>query len=131
MRRICLVRVVFDNEQVIVKRYRVKANQQSVPTSVITSHAYLSIDVTNDIQYNNAYSPSHWMFQPADELVTSKILDSFNKYDISVFLVRGAQKFWQLCLRAQYFKPFTESMSPVLTSTKKIASNPPKSPILQ
>ena len=54
-----LVRVVFDNEQVIGKRYRVKANQQSVPTSVITSHAYLSIDVTNNIQYNNTYSPSH------------------------------------------------------------------------
>ena len=58
-----------------------KANQQSAPTSVITSHAYLSIDVTNNIQYNNTYIPSHWMFQPADELVTSNILDSFNEYD--------------------------------------------------
>ena len=38
------VRVVFDNKQIIGKRYRVKANQSSVPTSVIKSTIYLSID---------------------------------------------------------------------------------------
>ena len=46
-----IVRVVFDNEQVIGKCYRVKANQSSVPSSVVTSMAYLLIHESSQLQY--------------------------------------------------------------------------------
>ena len=45
-----LVRCIFDNNQVIGKRYRVKANKTSVPASVITSHACIMIDSNNHVQ---------------------------------------------------------------------------------
>ena len=47
-----IVRVVFDNEQVIGKCYRVKADQASVPASIITSRAYLKIDDSNNMQFD-------------------------------------------------------------------------------
>ena len=37
----CVVRIVFNNEQVIGKRYSVKVTLKNVSTNVITSHAYL------------------------------------------------------------------------------------------
>ena len=58
-----VVRIVFDNEQVIGKRYSVKVNMRNVPTSVITSHAYLKID-TCDIQTKSHLKPEHWLFKP-------------------------------------------------------------------
>ena len=48
-----IVGVVFDNEHVIGKRYRVKADQASVPASVITSSAYLIIDDSNNMQFED------------------------------------------------------------------------------
>ena len=51
-----VVRIVFDIEQVIGKRYSVKVNIRNVPTSVITSHAYLKID-TCDIQTKSYLKP--------------------------------------------------------------------------
>ena len=56
------MRVVFDYEQIIGKRYRVKANQSSVPTSVITSTIYLSIDESSQMQIDEYFKLSNWMF---------------------------------------------------------------------
>ena len=39
-----VVRCLFDNEQVVGKRYSVKSDQNTVPMSVITSHACMVID---------------------------------------------------------------------------------------
>ena len=64
----------------IGKRYRVKANQASVLPSVISSSAYISIDKTNDIQYNNDFKPANWMFKPIQETLKS-IFDSFEQYN--------------------------------------------------
>ena len=48
------VKIVFDNEQVIGKRYTVKSSRNAVPLSVITSHVYISIDVDNSLKcYQN------------------------------------------------------------------------------
>ena len=58
-----VARIVFDNEQVIGKRYSVKANVRNVPTSVITSHAYLKIDTYN-IQTKSHLKSEHWLFKP-------------------------------------------------------------------
>ena len=71
------VKVAFDNEQVIEKWSRVKANQSSVPSSVISSSAYISIDKTNDIQYNYDFKPANWMFKPIQETLLESIFDSF------------------------------------------------------
>ena len=44
------IRVVFDNEQVIGKRYTVKVDNNTVPMSIITSHAYIVIDELSVLQ---------------------------------------------------------------------------------
>ena len=72
-----IVRVVFDNEQVIGKRYRVKADQALVPASVVTSSAYLIIDDSNNMQFEDTYKPSDWMFKSVDESLIDSIIDSF------------------------------------------------------
>ena len=59
------------------KRYCVKANQSSIPSSVISSSAYISIDKTNDIQYNDDFKPANWMFKPIQETLLESIFDSF------------------------------------------------------
>ena len=76
-----VVRVVFDNEQVIEKRYRVKANQSSVLSSVIWSSAYISIDKTNYFQYNDDFKPANSMFKPIQETWLESIFDSFEQYN--------------------------------------------------
>ena len=76
-----IVRVVFDNEQVIGKCYRVKANQSSVPSSVVTSMAYLLIDGSNKLQYQDTLKPSGWMFDDISETVAESIVQSFNQHN--------------------------------------------------
>ena len=71
------VRVVFDNKQTIGKRYRVKANQPSMLTSVITSTIYLPIDESSQIQSDEYFKPSNWMFDAVDDNLTNAIYDSF------------------------------------------------------
>ena len=75
-----LVRVVFDNEQVIGKRYRVKANQSNVPSSVISSSIYLSIDESSEIQNIENLKPSYWMFDDFDDAKIEKLIKSFESH---------------------------------------------------
>ena len=76
-----IVRVVFDNEQVIGKHYRVKATQSSVPSSVVKSMTYLSIDESNKFQYQDTLKPSGRMFDDISETVTESIVQSFNQHN--------------------------------------------------
>jgi hypothetical protein len=89
-----LVRCAFDNEQVVGKSYKVKANT-NMPASVITSHMYIKIDASNNIQSNPDFAPTNWLFtQPsekqvnqfvsplnssADECVEDDLLNSFRE----------------------------------------------------
>ena len=72
-------RVVFDNEQIIGKRYRVKTNQSAVPASVISSSAYLSIDNKSKIQYDDRFMPSKWMFDSLDDVTINSVIESFDQ----------------------------------------------------
>ena len=72
-----VVRTVFDDEQVVGKRYCVKADQSTVPSSVVSSSIYLSINKTSDIQNNESLRPVHWMFQPDYEILINKSINSF------------------------------------------------------
>ena len=74
-------RVVFDNEQIIGKRYRVKTNQSAVPASVISSSAYLSIDNKSKIQYDDRFMPSKWMFDSLDDVTINSVIESFDQYN--------------------------------------------------
>ena len=65
----------------IGKRYHVKADQSSVRSSVISSSAYISIDKTNDIQYNYDFKPANWMFKPIQETLLECIFDSLEQYN--------------------------------------------------
>ena len=75
------MRVVFDNEQIIGKRYRVKTNQSAVPASVISSSAYLSIDNKSKIQYDDRFMPSKWMFDSLDDVTINSVIESFDQYN--------------------------------------------------
>ena len=67
-----VVKVVFDNEQVVGKRYTVKADvNTSVPVSVITSQAYLTLD-NSSIQNSELLKPEHWLFRDLTESETDK-----------------------------------------------------------
>lgn len=76
-----LVRPVFDSKHVIGKSYCVKANQNSVAGSVISSSAYLVIDKDNKIQNNPNYTPSKWMLKNLDDRLIILILVSFNDHN--------------------------------------------------
>ena len=76
-----LVRVAFDNEQVIGKCYSVKANQNSVLGSVISSNAYLVIDTDSKIQSNLHHALSNRMLMEVDDPLIILILESFNKHN--------------------------------------------------
>ena len=76
-----MVRLVFDNEQVVGKRYRVKAGQSTVPMSAITSHLYMLMDENCNIQYEDKYKPSNWMFNDINEEIEQIVLNSFDKYN--------------------------------------------------
>ena len=52
---------VFDNQQVIGKTRTVKADNK-VPSSVITSHCYISINCDDLIQNDPAFKPEQWIF---------------------------------------------------------------------
>ena len=69
-----LAKSVFDNEQVVGKTPSVKA-ENKVPGSVITSHAYLSIDNGNNIQSNDVrLCPCVWFFKaPTDAQIDNFI----------------------------------------------------------
>ena len=75
-----LVRVVFDNEQVVGKRYRVKSDKMKVPLSLITSHAYLSVDKADQLQFRHDLKPKYWMFQSINEEMTGTLLNSFSTF---------------------------------------------------
>ena len=78
-----IVRIVFDNEQVIGKRYLVKADEALVPASCITSSGHLMIDHSRNMQFEDIYKSSDWMFKSVNESLIDSTIDSFeNNNDI-------------------------------------------------
>ena len=71
-----IVRIVFDNEQVVGKRYVVKADCNTVPISVITSHAYLEVG-TSELQNRIDLKPTNWLFKKLPE---KSLLEYPSKY---------------------------------------------------
>ena len=75
------MRVVLVNKQIIDKRYRVKANQLLVPTSVIISTIYLAIDKSSQTQIDEYFKLPNWMFDPVENKLTNTILDYFERHN--------------------------------------------------
>lgn len=61
-----IVRSVFDNEQVIGKTYKVSA-ENKVPSSIVTSHIYISIDPVSELQDQPQFAPNCWLFDEPNE----------------------------------------------------------------
>lgn len=55
-----LVKSVFDNSQKVGKTYLISGTN-IVPTSVITSHLWITLDKNNAMQNDDTFSPSKWM----------------------------------------------------------------------
>lgn len=69
-----IVRSVFDNEQVIGKTYKVQA-ENKVPMSIVTSHIYISIDKCNEIQRDETFAPSNWLFGKPSQIQKQEFLN--------------------------------------------------------
>ena len=79
-----LARSVFNNEQIIGKT-RTVIFENKVPSSVITSHAYLSIDQQNHIKETNAsLAPKMWFFKNPSECQKESIV-TVSKEEIDFF----------------------------------------------
>ena len=74
------VRVVFNNEQVVGKRYMVSLDNPKVPISVITSHAYLELNNQLCWQNKREFAPKNWFIDNLNDEKFAEILDVSNKY---------------------------------------------------
>ena len=102
-----LIKVVFDNEQVIGKNCKVKFSGILVRSSVITSKAYLKIS-DSGIQGFADMKPKYWFFSTNDDVLL--ILESLNKHQ-NIFRVAGNAfiiERIQLAERQQNMKPLTK-----------------------
>ena len=102
-----LIKVVFDNEQVIGKNCKVKFSGILVRSSVITSKAYLKIS-DSGIQGFADMKPKYWFFSTNDDVLL--ILESLNKHQ-NIFRVAGNAfiiERIQLAERQQIMKPLTK-----------------------
>ena len=67
------VRCVFDNEQVIGKRYNVTVGCKT-PTSVITSKIYIVLDAEETLQEDENLCPSAWLYADPNDVQKQAIL---------------------------------------------------------
>lgn len=77
-----IVKIVFDNEQVVGKEYTVKSDSNVVPMSVVTSHIYVSIDQKNTAQNLIDLKPEQWMFNGLTDVQMEKIMNFTNSYNV-------------------------------------------------
>ena len=75
------VKICCDNEQVIGKRYNVRAGGSCVPMSVITSHAYITIGKNSEIQNDTSLKPNNWMFDSLSIEQENSFKTFHSKYD--------------------------------------------------
>ena len=68
-----VVHCLFDNEKVVGKRYSVKSYQNTVPMSVITSHACMVIDSDVSLQTSEDLKPKTWLFEQDDQKVINSL----------------------------------------------------------
>ena len=76
-----IVKIVFDNEQVVGKKYTVKSDSNVVPMGVVTSHIYVSIDQQNIAQNLIDLKPEQWMFNRLTDVQMEKIMNIPNSYN--------------------------------------------------
>ena len=68
-----LVKSVFDNSQKVGKTYLI-SETNVVPTSVITSHLWITLDKFNNLQENKRYQPGKWMWKEVDKVALKSAL---------------------------------------------------------
>ena len=102
-----LIKVVFDNEQVIGKNYKAKVSGNLVKSSVITSKACIKIS-DSDIQGFADMKPKYWLFKTNNDV--SLIMESLNEHQNIFRETRNAfiKERVQLLEREQNIKPLTK-----------------------
>ena len=70
-----LCKAIFDNSQKIGKTYLISGDNV-VPTSVITSHLWLTLDPNSTIQSNQMYKPTNWMWEMVNNETEHLLLKS-------------------------------------------------------
>jgi len=73
-----LVKSVFDNSQKVGKTYAITGTN-IVPTSVITSHLWITLDKSSDLQEQLKYKPGEWMWKEIDQETSSKLIELLTK----------------------------------------------------
>ena len=66
------VKAIFDNNQKIGRTYLITGMNQ-VPTSIMTSHLWITLDESNTIQNESVYKPESWMWNAKGTLEKENI----------------------------------------------------------
>ena len=72
-----LCKSVFDNNQSIGKTYLISGTNK-VPSSVITSHLWITLDANNTIQNVQSFNPTNWTFKPLSSETNEKLLKTLS-----------------------------------------------------
>ena len=94
-----LVKSVFDNSQKVGKTYTITGTN-IVPTSVITSHLWITLDKYSDLQEQLKYKPGEWMWEEIDQDTSSKLIEFLTKPSENFRTTRN--NFVSLCIESVY-----------------------------
>ena len=76
-----LVRSVIDNEQVVVKTYRIRFENKN-PSSVVNGNLYIIIDEQNLLQTEERFAPNNWLFsEPTDVQTKAFMAMNYDKFN--------------------------------------------------
>ena len=122
------MKCVFDNEQVIGKTRLIQA-ENKVPTSVITSHAYLQIDAESNDEKSIALCPRVWFFKPRIENNLKQLVLKSNDEEIAFFRktrnifieerIRSVSKDQEYCEKNKTFQDFVDKMIELKNETQR------------
>lgn len=73
-----VVKSVFDNSQKVGKTYLISGTN-TVPTSVITSHLWITLEKDSNLQNDQKYRPEEWMWKDVDENVKIELKKSLTQ----------------------------------------------------
>lgn len=90
-----LVKSVFDNSQKVGKTYLISGTN-TVPTSVITSHLWITLNQHSDIQNRQDLSPKNWILSPLSYLQENDLTNHLLKPSMEFKVTRN--RFIQQCL---------------------------------
>jgi len=90
------VKAIFDNNQKVGRTYMITGTN-TVPTSVMTSHLWVTLDPDSTVQSNSLYKPENWMWSEKNPAHKQMMIDFFTTS--SPTLRETRDRFISTCIR--------------------------------